>query len=312
MANPLRQETILPFHAHSNIDIVSRPGAASGELGDKYPRFKAQEFTIELSQTSKNIETYHICREITTVPEVLEEWRYGLKGRDAIQTMNHKFGGKWKYRKDKFIYESRRGVVKAYMHLVLTEGRSNTEAIEHLEQERGMRSIATLYNELKKTTEKGKTSSVYGEDEPEYAKGLVHHPGRVLRPPPIKDTAFPLPVRRINSIPNIWEEWEVGWKGERSVKSLIGRYRMAWKNPRFKSYENHFRYRNQLVRTIYEAVKQKVVASQKDAIQALEDIRGTREPSTFCKSEKFKSLLRDEWKITTAVEEYWKCGQFTE
>lgn len=324
MVSPLRHETIhrLPLHAHGKTDSVSHSYDASGsvgatlnagEMGDKYPQFKAHEFKIGLSQTSDDIETYRICREANTVPLVLQEWRYGLDGHDAIQMLNNKFRAKWKCREDKFIYETRLGVVKAYIRLVVMEGYSDTEAIEFLEQERAGRSIATLYNDLKKAapkTEKGKKSSVYGKDEPEYPKDLIHQAGRVPRPPPIEETGFPLPVRLINSVSNIWKEWEVGWKGAPSIRSQIDKHSRVWNNPHFKVYENHFRYRNQLVRTIHEAVKKNAATSYEDAIRALEDLRGAMEPSTFCKSKEFKSFLKNKWKITTTVKEWWKCGQY--
>ncbi|KAG0283664.1 hypothetical protein BGZ97_008455, partial [Linnemannia gamsii] len=289
VVSPLRQETILrlPTHVRVKTESVSHSfdtsgsvGATlnAGEMGDKYPQFKAHEFNITLSQTSDAIEAYRVCRKTDTVPLVLQEWRYGLDGHDAIQTLNNKFRGKWKCSEDKYVYETRLGVVKAYIQLVTKEGHSDTEAIELLEQERAGRSIATLYKDLKKAapkTEKGKKPSVYGEDEPEYPKDLIHQAVRVPRPPPIEETGFPLPVHRINSISNIWKEWEVGWNGAPSMRSLIGTHGTAWNDPRYKKkYENHFRYRNQLVRTIHEAVEQKAAPSYGDAIRTLEDLRG--------------------------------------
>ncbi|KAG0280374.1 hypothetical protein BGZ96_001577 [Linnemannia gamsii] len=319
MVSPLRQETIfqLPSHAHGKTDRVSHSYDASssvgaslvaGEMGDKYPEFKAHEFNIGLSQTSDDIETYRLCRETNTVPQVLQEWRYGLNGHDAIQVLNNKFRAKWKSSEDKFVYETRLGIVKAYIRLV-SEGHSDTVAIEFLEQERAGRSIATLHNQLKKVAPKTE-SSIYGKDEPEYPKHLIHQAGRVPRPPPVEETGFPLPVRLINSISNVWMEWEVGWKGAPSIRSQIVKHSRVWNNPDFKVYENHFRYRNQLVRTIHEAVRKNAVASHEDAIRALEDLRGAMEPSTFCKSKEFRSFLKDKWKVTTTVKEWWKCGQY--
>ncbi|KAF9903598.1 hypothetical protein EC991_003510 [Linnemannia zychae] len=318
MTSPLRQETTpqQPLRAHSKTNSASHSYGATlnaGEMGNKYPQFKAREFNIRLSQTSDDIKTYLICREANTVPLVLQEWRYGLNGNDAIQVLNNKFSGKWKCSKDKFIYETRLGVVKAYIRLVIIEGYSDTEAIEFLEQERGGRAIATLFNALKKTTpkiEEGKKPCVYGKDEPEYPKELIHQAERVPRPPPIEETGFPLPVRLISSISNVWKEWEVGWKGAPSIKSQIYKHSRVWNDPRFKVYDNHFRYKNQLVRTIHEAVKKNAVTSHEDAIRTLEDMRGTKEPSTFCKSKEFKSLLKDKWKISTSVREWWKCGKY--
>lgn len=319
MVSPLRQETILrlPLHAHGETDRVpysydasGSVGATSnaGEMGDKYPEFKAHEFNIRLSRTSDDIEMYRICREANTVPLVLQEWRYGLYGHDAIQVLNNKFSAKWKCKEDKYIYEARHGVVKTYLHLV-RQGHSDTEAIEFLEQERAGKAIVTLYKHLRKNAHERKPS-IYGEDEPEYPKDLIHQAERVPRPPPIEETGFPFPVRLINSISNIWKEWEVGWEGEPSIRSQIDKHDRAWNDPRFKKYENHFRYRNQLVRTIHEAVKENAVTSYEDAIRALEELRGAMEPSTFCGSEKFKSLLKDKWNITTRVKEWWECGQY--
>ena len=152
---------------------------------------------------------------------------------------------------------------------------------------------------------------MYGEDEPEYPKDLINQGGRIPRPPPIEETGFPFKVRLINSIPNIWKEWTIGWgEGEPSIKSQILEYDRAWNDPKFKVYENHFRYKNQLVRTIDEAMKQKVVQSYEEAMQALENVRGAMEPSTFCKSQEFKTITKKVWRITTKVKKYWLCGQY--
>ncbi|KAG0271097.1 hypothetical protein BGZ95_001149 [Linnemannia exigua] len=225
--------------SHSYVGSGSVGATLNAEdMDDKYPQFKAHEFKVGLSQTSDDIKTYSICREANTVPLVLQEWPYGLYGHDAIQTLNNKFRGKWKCRADKYIYETRLGVVQEYIRLVEVEGHSDTGAIEILEQKRASRSIATLYKDLKKAapkTEKGKESSVYGKDEPEYPKDLIHQAGRVSRPPPIEETGFPLPVRLLNSISSIWEEWEVGWKGAPSIRSQINKHGRVWNESRFKS-----------------------------------------------------------------------------
>lgn len=328
-ASPLRQETIprFPGDAHGKASGVSHSNDPSGSDGltlnagglvIAYPQFKAQEFNIGLSRGSKSdVIEYDLSRVVVeTVPQVLQEWRYGLGVcRPVIQELNKKFGANWRDRKAvKFLYEARLGVVKEYRRLVILEGRSDTEAILFLEQQRADRSIATLYNRLKKAvpkTEKGKKSSVYGEDEPEYPKDFINQGGRVPRPPPIEETGFPITVRLINSIPNVWKEWTVGWsEGEPSIQSQIHNFNRAWNNPKFEVYENHFRYKNQLVRTIQEAMKQKVVQSCEEAIQILENIRGTMEPSTFCKSKEFKTITKEVWGITTKVEKYWLCGQY--
>ncbi|KAF9341126.1 hypothetical protein BGX26_008768, partial [Mortierella sp. AD094] len=169
MVSPLRQETIsrFPGHAHGKASGVFHSNDPSGSddstlnaggLVVAYSQFKAQEFNIGLSRGSKSgVIEYDLSRVVVeTVPQVLQEWRYGLGvGRPAILELNNKFGAKWRDRKEvKFLYETRRGVVKEYRRLVILEGHSDTEAILFLEQQRAGRSIATLYNLLKKAVPK--------------------------------------------------------------------------------------------------------------------------------------------------------------
>ncbi|KAG0302826.1 hypothetical protein BGZ98_007200 [Dissophora globulifera] len=328
MVSPHHRESIPRFFSHdygeaSSVSHSSNPSGSNDSTlnpGDpvvEYPQFKAREFIIGLSRDRKaKVTTYDLKDvRVETVPEVLEEWRYGLEpDRLAIQVLNCSFGARWRNRKEvKFLYETRRGIVKEYRRLVIEDNHSDTEAIHILEQRRAGRSIATLHNLIKKEakTEKRNEPSIYGQDEPEYPKDLVNQGGRVPRPPPIEKTGFPMKVRLINTIPNIWKEWTVGWgEGEPSIKKLIQKYNRAWNDPKYeKEYGNHFRYKNQVVRTIEEAIRQKAVQSLEDAIHTLENLRGTMEPSTLCKSQVFKDQLK-KWNISTAVREYWLCGQY--
>ncbi|CAO3568759.1 unnamed protein product [Mortierella alpina] len=316
-----------------------------GDANDKYPQFRAQEFNTGLSRQrayGKPLPgTHKLCpakkpkpiSEVTvetvpevtvetvpevtveTVPEVLQEWRYGLReGQEAIQVLNNKYAASWRSTPDTTNYQARLGVVAEYIRLVLVEGYSNTEAIETLEAKRRGLSIAVLKKALRdeaKLRAEAK-SSIYGMDEPEYPRHLIHLPGRAVRPPRTELTGFPLPVRRIISIENIWKEWEEGWEGQPSIKSLIAQNSRLWYHPKMKVYGNHFRFRNQLVRTIYEAVRRKVVPNSQVAIELLEGQRGAMEPSNFCRHEKFKSLVGKTWGISTKVPEWWECGQYDE
>ncbi|KAG0315817.1 hypothetical protein BGZ99_007245 [Dissophora globulifera] len=328
MVSPHHRESIPRFlsHDYGEASSVSHSNNPSGSNGStlnaggsvvEYPQFKAREFNMGLSRDSSVKDVTYNLKDVRveTVPEVLEEWRYGLEpDRLAIQELNCSVGARWRVRKEvKFLYETRRGIVKEYRRLVIEDNHSDTEAIQILEQRRAGRSIATLHNLINKEakTEKKKEPSIYGQDEPEYPKDLVNQGGRVPRPLPIEKTGFPIKVRLINTIPNIWKEWTVGWgEGEPSIEKLIRKYNRAWNDPKYeKEYGNHFRYKNQVVRTIEEAMRQKAVQSLEEVIQTLENLRGTMEPSTLCKSQVFKDQLK-KWNISTAVPEYWLCNRY--
>ncbi|CAO3568760.1 unnamed protein product [Mortierella alpina] len=319
----------LPAHAHDTTGNVAHPPEASGPVGmvltvgdanDKYPLFKAQEFNNGLSRWSRYKEPptgRYGLYDVQSVPDVLQEWRYGDpssgQGEEtSIQALNNRFSATWRSVADKTRYQARLAVVTEYIRLVLVEGCPNTEAIEILETKRRGRAIVTLANDLHKEAALRAEDTIYGKHEPRYPRHLIHLADHVPRPPSTELTRFPLPVRKIHSIPNIWHEWTIGWDDQPSIQSLINdmyrRGQRLWNHQDFKDYENHFRYRNQLVRTIREAKRKRVVPSHEDAIQVLEERRGAQEPSTLCKSQAFRRLLREEWRITTKVEEWWNYG----
>ncbi|KAF9979391.1 hypothetical protein BGZ75_009758 [Mortierella antarctica] len=281
IVSPLRQETIPPVHAHCQTDSVyhtyGAPGSVSttsdaGDMDDNYPQFKAREFDLGLTHLSDNFRTYSIRNDLGTT------------------VLNNEFGREWKATGDKTLYASRRGVVIEYRRLVMNEGLSDTEAIESLENQRGTNAIVTLHNHILRTIPTPE-NSVYGRDEPEYPVNLLYLPDRWPRPPPTALTGFPLPVRQIISILNIWKEWEIGWKGNPSIKSLLG------SGPDNERVYNDPKY-----------LGNKAVKDHMEAITALENIRGALEPSTFCRSKGFRDFVKKKWEISTAVEKWWNCG----
>jgi len=144
-----------------------------------YTRFRAEEFKILEDDAARNRKEWEtpdtlvprLCNEVWTVAELLQEWRFGLRGGQAIQDLDCKYGRRWRVVSDKQKYKCRRAVVQAYVRLVLDSKLSNKKAIMWLEALRGTKTLEGLQAAILSTPlpapppETGRNQSLSDQEE---------------------------------------------------------------------------------------------------------------------------------------------------
>lgn len=252
--------------------------------------------------------TYLLNKQVETVRDALQEWRYGFQGGPAIQDLNLVHAGKWKAMADRNNQTYRSFISKEFVRLVLEEGHSEEGSIQILENLRNGASLCTLHVRLRKQhqqleKERGKTSlhtkngnGGRNDDDNEDDDGARSSP------PPAPE--FPFPIRRLHSISDIWKEWTLGWdKGSKDnnndnsgqleppLEDLVQIHGRLWHREVYKNaYAPIFSAKNRYVQLIRKAVANGNVSSPEEAIRQLEAIRGVKSPSIFFRCPAFKAL----------------------
>ncbi|KAG0044087.1 hypothetical protein BGZ83_010669 [Gryganskiella cystojenkinii] len=120
-------------------------------------RFKAAEFVLKVARprilTAEDLRTisqHTLSDEVETVPEVLQEWRFGFKGGLAIQDLNVKYGTQWR-ESQASMYKPRLAIVEEYVRLVTDEQYTDTRAILYLERLQGVMPLNTMPRLIKQS-----------------------------------------------------------------------------------------------------------------------------------------------------------------
>ncbi|KAG0045253.1 hypothetical protein BGZ83_009509 [Gryganskiella cystojenkinii] len=214
-----------------------------------HTRYKRQQLPTQQQQQDQETPLqdtimYELSDDVKTVLDVLEEWRFGFKGGPPIQDLLQSSGARWKLTKDKFKFTGRSAIT-----------RDQDDDAEH-DEDKDENSDTDQENKvpyqkvpLQQQREHGKRVSTAGMT---FSRPIGEH-----HPPPLQNgDSFPFPIRDIHSIPNIWKEWAVGWKGQPSIESLISIHGTLWKQEQYKpEIYLHFYYKNRFVSMIKEVVR---------------------------------------------------------
>ncbi|KAF9903189.1 hypothetical protein EC991_004097 [Linnemannia zychae] len=149
----------LSKHAATNpIERTSTPLSLAWRPG----RYKADEFETPLINDSPTID----IDTPDNVVDILEEWRFGLNGTQAIQDLNRQFGACWRRKDQDSRYRIRSTVVHEFKRLVVEEGMDDDKAVQLLVEKQGPKAISALYQRLckeratrRRSSEKGKAVS---------------------------------------------------------------------------------------------------------------------------------------------------------
>ncbi|GJJ71519.1 hypothetical protein EMPS_03869 [Entomortierella parvispora] len=332
------------------VEPVSNRGNGSNDAQSDYSQFKAHEFLeppvsgkgkggfVGRPPSSTTVTTYRLNPRVITVPDVLQEWRFGFEGGPSIQSLYRKFGSKWKFTGDGFRFSSRAAIVREYVRLVRKQGESDEEAIRSLEHARNGHSITTFYQSLV-----AQRRAPEGDDTPrekiQRSSSLEDHSSTRSTPtnsihqqgiiPVIKkrkrvshanDTSayegpvravtsrsrssvhqvkFPFPVHNLDSVADVWKEWTEGWEDEPAIEHLVEIHGPAWEEKIFSAeYFKTFHNNSRLVRTIREAVLKGAVGSHEEAVEMLERARKSDPLAKFFGSRAYNSVLSS-WDFNT-------------
>lgn len=93
-------------------------------------------------------------KEVETVSEVLQEWRFGFQGGPALQDLDQRYGRGWCNKKDLTRRYRNSTIVKEFQRLVLETGQTEEQAIETLETRRDSRSLTYLASLMAQSRQK--------------------------------------------------------------------------------------------------------------------------------------------------------------
>ncbi|GJJ71498.1 hypothetical protein EMPS_03848 [Entomortierella parvispora] len=111
--------------------------------------------------TIPGLPQYGFRTEVTTTHAVLQEWRYGYKGRPAIQDLNSLYPSRWWEDHAREEYENRRVIVTEFVRLCRDRDLTTEEAVEVLEELRGdTGSLRTLVDAIRAQHYYGLTTGV--------------------------------------------------------------------------------------------------------------------------------------------------------
>jgi len=273
--------------------------------------FKAKEFQrvapgyILRPQAMVGAFKYDWSDDIKTVPQVLQEWRFGLKDKPSIQDLNAMFSGRWWDIADMGTFEARSFVVEEYYRLVVDDKWTNAEAIQALEKLQGVTGINTLVDALRVQHELAAGTGTQGRSKVEEREIGGPSQKRVRFDPSLADEtateamAPSFPIRNFNSVDNIWTEWTEGWQGQPSIESWIREHGKPWKDEGQNQDDKIvalFQIKQRLVNIVKKAVSTGAVPSAKEAVQAMEEARGQKTARQFATSPALQGL-RVTWKI---------------
>ena len=284
------------------------------DVKSEWSKFKAVEFEWRglgnkvAEDLAGTIPIHHLSRKVKTVPDVLREWRFGSDGEQALQDLNSQYGTQWRAFADANQFKYRTGIVTEYIHLVLKQNHSDEEAIRALEKLRNGKTLCFLYFAISARRKLAKEQTPQGEAEAVVSKPTTK--ARTKRKTINKtedenvvssrskatgeegDDSFPLPIRDLSAIGDVWKEWTVGWKGEPSIESLMEIHGKAWGQGSIKGkHYSVFSRKNRVINIIREAVEKGASASVQEAIQVLEKARRGRKLVTLLSAKNLRGVL---------------------
>ena len=190
---------------------------------------------------------YLLWRNLTTVPQVWQEYKYGLNGGPSVESIVKKYGPAWlRSDTDRKWFYSRKKIYK-FVNDEVWKGKPEHETVDKLEKLR-IDKKWTL-NQLQLNID---TLSV----DPETGDPLPTLPAYAM-------------LRNITTVNQVWQEYKYGLYGNPSIKSLEMQYGKSWFKPLGDS---RFYYaRNKIYTIIKNAIA--MGKSEEDAVGELEDTR---------------------------------------
>ena len=171
--------------------------------------------------------TYNLLRNLTTVPQVWQEYTIGIYGNPSVRSLDMEYGSIWRNSTvaDK-IYSGRKAIYSAIGSLI-ADGINEKEAVNEIESMR-KKNFWDLWHLQFVLSQKQSSKIINGPQIPVYRQ-----------------------YRNLNSVTEIWNEYKVGINGYPSVESMDANYGPRWRgNPQDRT----FYYRRKKIYTAVETL----------------------------------------------------------
>ena len=152
------------------------------------------------------IPLYQLLPNLTTVPEVWQEYKYGINGSQSIESLVKAYGRKWHPTKANELRYYRRKTLYDFLDKTINSGKSEVESVNELEELRESQNWSLSNLELNIPT-----------------LSIDEESGKPI--PSTQDYRF---VRNLTTVPQVWEEYKVGINGKPSVESLVQEFGIGW------------------------------------------------------------------------------------
>ncbi|KAF9123489.1 hypothetical protein BGW39_008923 [Mortierella sp. 14UC] len=262
----------------NSLDILSKDAAANFVEGASTPlslvwtpgRYKADEFQAPpIYHRPYAIETIGPTIDIgisDNVVDILEEWRFGLNGTQAIQDLNRQYGTRWRRKDQDFRYQIRITVVREFKRLVTDEARPTAD---NHQAENAPASEAT-----------GGLSAWYIGHKTKALQYCAPTPGM----PEVWDSValdrtyrFPI-FDDIVTVEDLWKFWTQGWQDGPSVRERSAKHGATWRKSTYdRAIFQWYAPRYKVVREVQKLVD--LQWSEEEATEGIEVLRMREELS---------------------------------
>ena len=200
-----------------------------------------------ISISEPTLTVYNMLRNLTTVPEVWQEYKYGINGNPSIESLLTKYGRAWLGAFDLRLYRYRQRIYD-FVEKWIERGKIEDEAIKELEEFR-IEQGWTLH------TLQLKMHSILVD---EASRNII----------PLMPVNCEL-LRNLTTVPEVWNEYKYGINGNPSVESLVQNFTAKFFNSAGLRYHYYGR------KNIYDYIAKAMAngALEEDAINSLEQLR---------------------------------------
>ena len=194
-----------------------------------------------------NMTDFKLMRNLTTVNQVWQEYKYGINGSPSVESVVTRYGTNWRKSRTEWVYYSKRKKIYGHITQALKKGKSEDEAVNELEAVRVTQgwSLAKLQDNLKSLDVDKET----GKLKPAVSIYLLN--------------------RNLTTVPQVWQEYKYGIKGNPSVENLDAQYGKSWLKSRVE-YIYYYK-RDKIYNFIKESAKRG--KKEEETVNELERLR---------------------------------------
>ena len=193
------------------------------------------------------VPSFRMFRNLTTVKEVWQEFKYGIYGNPSVEVMLKEHGRSWMNSISDVTFYNRRKKIYDYVAKAIENGKSEDDAIKELESFRVAQrlSLSSLQLNFRRLD-------------------INEESGIIILKAPVY-----VQWHNLTTVPEVWEEYKRGFNGNPSVESIVRQHNLTW----FKSAveRNFYSLRKKIYDFIETATNIGIAAE--DAVKKLEQLR---------------------------------------
>lgn len=137
------QETT-PISATYNFPATPPENSPTSDTADN-PRLHRQQE----SATDPSIPSYRLPRDIKTVKDLLRLWRHGVSGMPSIDSLEERWGSRWRPRQEKQFFSTRKIIIDEVVRNAKAQGLTEEAAAEQMDRKRANNSLDKVFRAIR-------------------------------------------------------------------------------------------------------------------------------------------------------------------